>query len=119
MHLLRRDVQARIGVVPDPAPTPAPGVPIGRYADILLFRGSTGAQVAELQRRLKYGYAAYAGHLAIDGLYGEQTEAVVREFQRRTPDLVVDGVVGPATAAALRLRIVPDVRAPSAADAGV
>ena len=59
MHLLRRDVQARIGVVPSPAPTPTPGVPIGRYADILLFRGSTGAQVAELQRRLKYGYAAY------------------------------------------------------------
>lgn len=119
MHLLRRDVQARIGVVPESAPTPAPGAPIGQYADILLFRGSTGGQVAELQRRLKYGYAAYGGHLVVDGVYGRQTEAAVREFQRRTPDLVVDGVVGPATAAALRLRIVPAVSARSVADAGV
>jgi N-acetyl-anhydromuramyl-L-alanine amidase AmpD len=119
MHLLRRDVQARIGAVPDPAQTPAPGVPIGQYADLLLFRGSTGVQVAELQRRLKDGYAAYAGHLMVDGVYGNETEAAVREFQRRTPDLAVDGVVGPATAAALRLRIVPAVHTRSVADAGV
>jgi N-acetyl-anhydromuramyl-L-alanine amidase AmpD len=105
MDQLRRDVAARIGAVPG-APTPRPPVPVGEYADVLLYRGSRGAQVAELQRRLKYAYAAYAGALEIDGFYGAATEAAVREFQRRTPGLKVDGIVGPATAAALILRLV-------------
>ena len=43
----------------------------------------------------------------IDGVYGPQTEGAVREFQRRTQGLQVDGIVGPATAAALNLRVVP------------
>ena len=30
----------------------------------------------------------------------------MREFQRRTPGLRVDGIVGPATAAALKLTVV-------------
>jgi N-acetyl-anhydromuramyl-L-alanine amidase AmpD len=109
MELLRRDVQVRIGFVQDPAPTPRPPVPIGEYADVLLFRGSQGPQVAELQRRLKYAYAAYAGDLVVDGTFGPATEAAVREFQRRTRGLRVDGVVGPATAAAMRLRVLPHV----------
>ena len=75
-------------------------------ADILLFRGSEGPQVTQLQRQLMYGYTAYAGHLVIDGVYGPQTEAAVREFQRRTQGLKIDGIVGPATAAALNLRVV-------------
>ena len=107
MEILRHDIQVRIGAIADPAPTPRPPVPVGEYAHILLYRGSEGPQVAELQRRLKYGYRAYAGHLAIDGVYGPDTEAAVREFQRRTPRLRVDGIVGPATAAALNLRVVP------------
>lgn len=107
MDVLRRDVQARIGTIANPAPTPRPPVVIGEYADVLLFRGTEGPQVAELQRRLKYGYAEYAGALAIDGVYGPATEAAVREFQRRTPGLKVDGVVGPQTAAALRLKVLP------------
>lgn len=106
MDVLRRDVQARIGAVADPAPAPRPPVPVGQYAEVLLYRGTRGSQVAELQRRLKYAYAEYAGDLDIDGDYGPQTEAAVREFQRRTPGLVVDGIVGPATAAALRLKLV-------------
>ena len=103
MDILRSDIQVRIGTIPNPAPTPRPPVPVGEYADILLFRGSEGPQVAQLQRQLKYGYNAYAGHLVIDGVYGRQTEAAVREFQRRTRGLKVDGIVGPATAAALNL----------------
>ncbi|MBO0679433.1 N-acetylmuramoyl-L-alanine amidase [Mycolicibacterium sp. S2-37] len=106
MDILRSDVQARIGAVVDPPPAPRPPVPVGQYADVLLFRGAEGAQVAELQRRLKFAYAEYAGHLEIDGRFGPQTEAAVCEFQRRTPGLAVDGIVGPATAAALRLRLV-------------
>lgn len=105
MELLRVDIGNRIGAVEDPAPTPRPAMPVGEYADVLLYRGSTGAQVAELQRRLRYAYAAYAGQLAIDGVFGSATETAVREFQRRTPGLKVDGIVGPATAAALRLNL--------------
>jgi N-acetyl-anhydromuramyl-L-alanine amidase AmpD len=110
MDILRSDIQARIGLVADPAPTPRPPVPIGEYADVLLFRGSEGPQVAELQRRLKSAYTQYAGNLVVDGRYGPETEAAVREFQRRSSGLKVDGIVGPATAAALRLRVLPPVQ---------
>jgi N-acetyl-anhydromuramyl-L-alanine amidase AmpD len=103
MDILRRDIQARIGSLESPSPTPRPPVPVGRYADVLLFRGSSGPQVVALQQRLRTLYPAYAGDLVVDGEFGPQTEAAVREFQRRTPGLRVDGIVGPATAAALRL----------------
>ena len=116
MDVLRRDIQARIGTIPDPAPTPRPPVPIGEYADVLLFRGSEGPQVAELQRRLKNAYPLYAGNLVIDGDFGPETEAAVKEFQRRTRGLKVDGIVGPATAAAMRLRVLPDVQLLEIAD---
>ncbi len=106
MDLLRRDIaeqrSADIGAVP----TPRPPVPVGEYADILLYRGSRGTQVAELQRRLKAAYAAYAGDLVVDGVFGVETERAVREFQRRFGGLKVDGIVGPATAAAMRLKLV-------------
>jgi len=109
MDVLRRDVQTRIGAISQPAPTPRPPVPIGEYADVLLFRGSSGPQVAELQRRLKSAYAQYAANLEIDGTFGAATEAAVKEFQRRTPGLKVDEIVGPATAAAMRLTLIPEL----------
>jgi peptidoglycan hydrolase-like protein with peptidoglycan-binding domain len=96
MDVLREDVSRRLGDV-----SPA----------VLLDRGSTGPLVAELQRRLKHAYRAYAGDLVIDGVFGPATEAAVREFQRRTPGLDVDGIVGPLTAAALRLTSPPSARA--------
>ncbi|UXA11239.1 N-acetylmuramoyl-L-alanine amidase [Mycobacterium sp. SMC-8] len=105
MDELRRDITSRIGTDPA-ASAPRPHVPVGAYTDVLMYRGSRGPQVAELQRRLKYAYAAYAGALEIDGVFGPDTEAAVCEFQRRTPGLTVDGIVGPATAAALRLRLI-------------
>jgi N-acetyl-anhydromuramyl-L-alanine amidase AmpD len=104
MDQLRHDVAARIDAVPS-GPTPRPPTPVDDYADVLLYRGSRGPLVAVLQRRLKYAYAAYGGELAIDGRYGPETEAAVREFQSRTSGLEVDGIVGPATAAQLRLRL--------------
>ncbi len=107
MDTLRHDIQGRIGTVVNPAPTQRPPVPVGQYVDILLFRGSEGPQVAELQRRLKTAYREYAGDLEVDGEFGVATEVAVKEFQRRTRGLKVDGIVGPATAAALRLRVVP------------
>ncbi|CQD15017.1 bacteriophage protein [Mycolicibacterium conceptionense] len=103
MDILRADIQAQIGDVAHPAPTPRPPAPVGQYADVLMFRPMEGPEVAHLQRRLKTAYAAYAGDLEVDGVFGPKTEAAVREFQRRTRGLKVDGIVGPATAAALRL----------------
>lgn len=94
--------------IPGPDPVPVPGTNPDKYANVLLYRGRIGqnvAQVRELQRRLKTAYAAYAGHLDIDGDYGPMTEAAVREFQRRS-GLVQDGIVGPMTAAALKLKLV-------------
>jgi hypothetical protein len=105
MDVLRADIQARIGTVGDPAPTPRPPVPVGQYADVLLFRGSEGPLVAQLQRQLQSDHGDFAGQLAVDGIYGSQTEVAVREFQRGSPGLKVDGIVGPATAAALHLQL--------------
>jgi N-acetyl-anhydromuramyl-L-alanine amidase AmpD len=119
VDILREDIQARIGTIPNPAPTPRPPVPIGPHADILLFPGSSGPQVAELQRRLKQAYAQYAGDLVNDGKFGPDTEAAVKEFQRRTGGLKVDGIVGAATAAAMKLRLVsPSVLSTIAVRAG-
>jgi N-acetyl-anhydromuramyl-L-alanine amidase AmpD len=98
MDILRADIQARIGTESGTAPTPRPPVPVGVYADVLLFRGSRGPQVAELQRQLG---------VRVDGDFGPQTEVAVRAYQRRTPGLKVDGIVGPATAAAMRLKVLP------------
>jgi N-acetyl-anhydromuramyl-L-alanine amidase AmpD len=106
MDLLRGDISGQIAADFAAARPPRPPVPVGEYTDILLHRGSTGPQVAELQRRLRTAYAAYAGDLVIDGVFGVETERAVREFQRRVGGLKADGIVGPATAAALRLRIV-------------
>ncbi|MGV0836143.1 peptidoglycan recognition protein family protein [Mycolicibacterium thermoresistibile] len=106
MNILRADIQARIGVIEARPRTPRPPVPVGQYAHILLFRGSEGPQVAELQRQLRSDHPDIAGDLAVDGIFGPRTEEAVRRFQRKTRGLAVDGIVGPATAAALRLQVV-------------
>lgn len=62
----------------------------------LLRRGSSGPEVSAVQQRL----ADRGWRIAVDGVFGPRTEAVVRAFQRRR-DLAVDGVVGPRTRAAL------------------
>lgn len=56
-----------------------------------LSQGSKGADVQELQRRLK---------LTADGIFGPNTRAAVVTFQR-AKGLTADGIVGPRTAAAL------------------
>lgn len=85
-------------------PASVPGTKPDRYADVLIYRGRIGnnvEQVKLIQRRLKAAYSGYAGHLVIDGVYSWSDEMAVREFQRRS-HLVVDGIVGPMTAAALQ-----------------
>ena len=104
MGILRSDIQDLIGRIAKPAPTPRPPVPVGEYADVLLFRGgSAGPEVATLQRRLND--EDDGEDLVVDGIYGPRTEAAVKSFQRRTRGLKVDGIVGPATAAALQLKL--------------
>jgi len=58
---------------------------------------STGPEVSEVQQALEA--AGFYSH-GIDGIFGIETEAAVRSFQRRE-GLTPDGVVGPSTAAQL------------------
>lgn len=63
----------------------------------LYKKGSSGAAVTEIQTRLKnWGY--YSG--SVDGVYGSQTEAAVKYFQRKN-GLNPDGQAGDQTLAAL------------------
>lgn len=75
-------------------------------------RGSTGADVVECQQDLlKLGYDL--GSYGADGKFGAKTEAAVKEFQRTHVDpntgdkLKVDGIVGPASWAALDAAVGP------------
>lgn len=62
--------------------------------------GDAGDDVKELQRTLNAKFPSYS-RLVVDGLFGKATEAVVKEFQRRHPDLDETGVYGPKTRALL------------------
>ena len=77
-----------------PKPKPA--------AKPVLRRGVTGDHVRMLQRGLNETFPTYS-KLATDSSFGPATERVVREFQRRA-GLAVNGIVGPATQAALAKR---------------
>ncbi|QSQ19981.1 peptidoglycan-binding protein [Pyxidicoccus parkwayensis] len=66
--------------------------------DPILQQGSSGSAVVELQRLLT---AAGFSPGAADGDFGAKTKAAVMDFQRAR-GLSVDGIVGPATWAALR-----------------
>lgn len=62
-----------------------------------LKKGTRGPDVEQLQEYLYHlGY-----QLAVDGIFGAETDAVVRQFQRDR-GLAVDGIVGPQTLAALQ-----------------
>ncbi|MHA6511733.1 peptidoglycan-binding protein [Tessaracoccus sp. Z1128] len=68
----------------------------GTQARPTLRRGDRGEHVQYLQKRLTdFGYV-----LTVDGQFGPGTESQVRSFQR-SQGLAADGVVGPATWAAL------------------
>jgi len=82
------------GAAPPPALIPAaeppakPGAPAGRPT---LRRPSTGPLVKQVQAKIG---------VVVDGDFGAKTEAAVRVFQQ-SHGLVPDGIVGPATWAAL------------------
>jgi N-acetylmuramoyl-L-alanine amidase len=76
-----------------------------RPLSYLLTSPMRGDDVCTLQERLlELGYDAYRA----DGIFGPQTEAALRSFQRDY-GLLVDGVCGPATVRALR-QLQPKVR---------
>ncbi|MBV7698321.1 D-Ala-D-Ala carboxypeptidase family metallohydrolase [Streptomyces sp. TRM70350] len=60
-----------------------------------LSRGSSGADVTQLQIRLG-GYPGYGAVLAVDGAFGPATEAALKRFQSAY-GLTADGVAGPNT----------------------
>lgn len=111
-----RSFQAQAGIVIDgvagedtfaalakpDAPRAPKKVTVKKAAVASLRTGSEGAGVKEVQRVLKTRYPLYASKLVVDGIFGPATDAAVREFQRRS-GLAVDGIVGPATRKALKI----------------
>ena len=81
---LANAVFAQPKVVPAPAPD-----------DVILKSGDSGDKVLQLQQTLNRDYPLYS-HLDEDGQFGQLTESVVREFQRRA-GLPVTGVVDTPT----------------------
>jgi N-acetylmuramoyl-L-alanine amidase len=81
------------GIPVNPSP-PYAGNPVVSYPT--LRRGSKGAQVRTLQGELNKRGA----RLVVDGDFGGATDTAVRAFQR-SQRLEADGIVGPATWAAL------------------
>jgi len=78
--------------------------------DLPLKLGSTGDDVKRVQRSIvRDGYRSTANDLGlngaedVDGIFGPRTDTAVRRFQE-TRGLVVDGVVGLITWAALPLK---------------
>jgi hypothetical protein len=75
-------------LIPSAEPPARPGAPAGRPT---LRRGATSDLVRQVQAKLK---------VDVVGHFGPKTEAAVRAFQR-DHNLVPDGIIGPATWAAL------------------
>lgn len=62
----------------------------------LLSRGSRGPDVVEMQTLLN----VVGARIAVDGIFGTETEKAVKDFQREK-NISIDGIVGPATISAL------------------
>lgn len=68
--------------------------------DVLSKKGSTGNEVIQIQKKLKYwGY--YNGD--VDGIYGSKTKSAVEYFQRKN-GLTVDGIAGTNTLKAMGIQ---------------
>jgi peptidoglycan hydrolase-like protein with peptidoglycan-binding domain len=67
----------------------------------LLRQGDRGQAVADWQRQLN---RVRSSPIAVDGIFGPQTDRATRDFQRDR-GILVDGIVGPQTRAALRATV--------------
>lgn len=68
-------------------------VPAAEARGVSIRRGDSGDAVLALQEQLRrYGYG-----LAVDGIYGPETQTVVRAFQRHFRPLRVDGIADAQT----------------------
>jgi peptidoglycan hydrolase-like protein with peptidoglycan-binding domain len=69
----------------------------------ILMRGKRGTEVARVQRELNRRLPPGRHPLAVDGIYGPETESAVRRFQRAAgfQPRLIDGIVGPITASRL------------------
>ncbi|HIK46822.1 MAG TPA: peptidoglycan-binding protein [Leptolyngbyaceae cyanobacterium M65_K2018_010] len=76
-----------------PSPSPSTGGSSASANLPVLRPGMQGEAVRQLQQKLR-AKGVYSG--PIDGIFGSQTEAAVRQVQRSN-NLTVDGIVGPAT----------------------
>ena len=77
--------------------TPTTTTPTTLPEGVVLRRGDESGDVSQVQAALvELGYSTGG----IDGKFGKATEQAVRDFQKSS-DLAADGVVGPATLAAL------------------
>lgn len=89
---------------PAPAPAPAPADDSKPYPGTSTRKHSRAtARVREIQERLaelSYKNSSGTRPLVVDGEFGNATDAAVRAFQMNN-GLTVDGIVGPATWAAL------------------
>jgi peptidoglycan hydrolase-like protein with peptidoglycan-binding domain len=72
---------------------------------IAVKRGSSGPAVRAVQDQINFRNNSGGHTLTVDGVFGRETEAAVRAFQRamsaQVPGFVVDGVVGKQTWQAL------------------
>jgi len=68
----------------------------------ILRQGSSGDDVSALQKRLA-ALGLLDPQKDVDGVFGAKTQQAVKDFQQKSNLTPVDGIVGPATAAALEL----------------
>lgn len=80
-------------------PAPKPSKP---EAPATLRKGSSGQAVRDLQAMLK---AKGMSTVRVDGNFGVATETAVKTFQKAS-GLVIDGIAGPQTIAAMKLKAV-------------
>jgi hypothetical protein len=94
---LLREIQAIVDASPDVCSALQAGqITTELQATTMLHRGMTNDDVRRLQQALRQkGFS-----LTVDGVFGPETEAAVRQFQA-TSGLMVDGIAGPATWARL------------------
>lgn len=91
-----------LGIYSGTPSNPVVVVPVDYGDDTDLQYGSTGNAVSVLQNGMNHLFPRYkAMPLVVDGDFGPNTAAAVKEFQSRS-GLDVDGVVGPATKAELK-----------------